>query len=104
MWTATYTPNAVEDATNVITVDMTGVTDAAGNAGVGTTNSNNYAIDTLRPTVSAVFTDTALAVGETSLVTFTFSEVVSGFANGDLTVVNGNLTAVADQGAGADRA
>ena len=25
----------------------------------------------LRPTVSAVFTDTALAVGETSLVTFT---------------------------------
>jgi hypothetical protein len=33
----------------VITVAMTGVTDAAGNAGSGTTDSNNYAINTATP-------------------------------------------------------
>ncbi len=36
--------------------------------------------------------DTALKVGETSLVTFTFSEVVTGFAATDVTVVNGTIT------------
>ena len=47
-WTATLTPTAsVTDATNVITLVMTGVLDAAGNAGAGTTSSNNYAIDTV---------------------------------------------------------
>jgi hypothetical protein len=40
--------------------------DAAGNTGSGTTDSNNYAIDTQRPTATIVVTDTALAVGETS--------------------------------------
>jgi hypothetical protein len=36
------------------------VTDLAGNAGVGTTDSNNYAIDTLRPTATIVVADTSL--------------------------------------------
>ena len=49
-WTATFTPTpGIEAATNVITVDMTGVADLAANAGVGTTDSSNYAIDTLAP-------------------------------------------------------
>ena len=50
----------------------------AGNAGLGTTSSNNYAIDTQRPTATIVVADTALQAGETSLVTITFSEAVSG--------------------------
>lgn len=46
-WTAALTPTAdLEDATNVITLDNTGIADAAGNAGTGITDSNNYAIDT----------------------------------------------------------
>jgi len=46
-WTATLTPTAsLVDATNLLTLDNTGVSDSAGNAGVGTTDSNNYAIDT----------------------------------------------------------
>ena len=50
-WTATLTPTAdLTDATNVITLDNTGVTDTAGNAGTGTTTSNTYAIDTVLPT------------------------------------------------------
>jgi hypothetical protein len=49
-FTATLTPTAaLTDATNVITVAMTGVTDAAGNAGVGSTDSNNYVVNTGTP-------------------------------------------------------
>jgi uncharacterized repeat protein (TIGR02059 family) len=94
-WTATFTPTAsITDATNVITLDNTGVADAAGNAGTGTTDSNNYAIDTVRPTASIVVADNSLTVGETSLVTITFSEAVTGFTNADLTIANGTLSAV----------
>ena len=47
-WTATLTPTAnIEDPTNVIKLNNTGVQDAAGNTGVGTTTSNNYAVDTV---------------------------------------------------------
>ncbi|MEK7546453.1 MAG: Ig-like domain-containing protein [Patescibacteria group bacterium] len=206
-WTATFTPTAdVDDATNVMTVTMTGLTDIATNPGVGTADSSNYAVDTLRPTVSIgapsasttngasvtytvtyggassvtladlnvtlnttgtaagsaavsgsglttrtvtvssitgtgtlgislaagtavdafgnsalgagpgttfivdttapsvssiVIADTSLAVGETSLVTFTFSEAVTGFANADLTAIqNGTLTTVSTSDSG----
>ncbi len=100
-WTATFTPTAsVTAATNVITLDNTGVADAAGNSGSGTTNSNIYAIDTLRPTATIVMVDNALAVGETSLVTITFSEAVTGFTNADLTVANGTLSSVSSSDGG----
>ncbi|WP_236713358.1 Ig-like domain-containing protein [Pseudomonas sp. Root329] len=100
-WTGTFTPTAsITDATNLITLDNTGVSDLAGNAGSGTTDSNNYAIDTVRPTATIVVTDTALKIGETSLVTITFSEAVSGFTNADLTIANGTLTAVSSSDGG----
>jgi len=52
-WTATLTPSAsTTDATNVITLDNTGVADTSGNSGTGTTTSNNYAVDTVRPTLA----------------------------------------------------
>jgi hypothetical protein len=100
-WTATFTPTAsVTDATNLITLDNAGVVDAGGNTGTGTTDSNNYAIDTVRPTASIVVADTALASGETSLVTITFNEAVSGFTNADLTISNGTLGAVSSSDGG----
>ncbi|WP_313651593.1 Ig-like domain-containing protein [Pseudomonas soli] len=100
-WTATFTPSsAISDATNLITLDNTGVSDAAGNAGSGTTNSNNYAIDTVRPTATIVVANPTLAIGQTSLVTFTFSEAVVGFSNADVTVANGNLSAVSSSDGG----
>lgn len=78
-WTATFTPSAnVSDATNLITLDNTGVMDLAGNIGSGSTNSANYAIDTKSPTASIVFTDTALKAGQSTTVTITFSEDVTG--------------------------
>ncbi|MEK7100041.1 MAG: Ig-like domain-containing protein, partial [Patescibacteria group bacterium] len=54
-WTATFTPTPnFEDSSNIITVTLTGLTDVAGNAGVGTSSSGSYAIDTLLPTLTAV--------------------------------------------------
>ncbi len=100
-WTATFTPSAnVTDATNLITLDQTGVADLAGNAGTGTVDSGNYAIDTQRPTATIVVADSSLSAGETSLVTITFSEAVSGFTNADLTIPNGTLTAVSSSDGG----
>ncbi|MDU8627799.1 Ig-like domain-containing protein [Pseudomonas syringae group sp. 243L2] len=100
-WTATFTPNAnVTDASNLVTLDNTGFTNASGNAGSGVTSSNNYAIDTLRPTATIMVADNALAVGETSLVTITFSEAVSGFTNADLNIANGTLSAVSSSDGG----
>ncbi|CAI8847521.1 Ig-like domain-containing protein [Pseudomonas sp. IT-P260] len=100
-WTATFTPSAsVTDTTNLITLDNTGIADLAGNAGSGTTDSNNYAIDTQRPTATIVVADSNLTAGETSLVTITFSEAVSGFTNADLTIANGSLTAVSSSDGG----
>ncbi|MEK7099942.1 MAG: Ig-like domain-containing protein, partial [Patescibacteria group bacterium] len=94
-WTATLTPTPdVTDATNIITVDMTTLTDVAGNAGTGTTDSNNYAIDTLRPTVGIVLDDSALKIGETATVTFTFSEAPTGFTGADVTVGSGSIGAI----------
>ncbi len=100
-WTATFTPTAaVDDETNVITLDNAGVADTAGNAGSGTTTSGNYVIDSVAPTATISLADPALTAGETSLVTITFSEPVSGFDNGDLTVPNGTLTGVASADGG----
>jgi hypothetical protein len=100
-WTATFTPNSsINDATNLITLNNAGVTDLAGNTGTGTTDSNNYAIDTLRPTATIVVADTALKIGETSLVTITFSEAVSGFTNADLSIANGTLSTVSSADGG----
>ena len=94
-WTATFTPSAsINNSTNLITLNNTGIADLSGNTGSGTTDSNNYAIDTVRPTATIVLADPTLIAGETSLVTITFSEAVSGFTNADLTIANGTLTAV----------
>ncbi|MEW7856567.1 Ig-like domain-containing protein [Pseudomonas chlororaphis] len=100
-WTATFTPSAsISDTSNLITLDNTGIADLSGNAGSGTTDSNNYAIDTMRPTATIVVADSALSAGETSLVTITFSEAVSGFTNADLSIANGTLTAVSSSDGG----
>ncbi|RLS53785.1 MAG: hypothetical protein DWH91_13570, partial [Planctomycetota bacterium] len=92
-WTALFTPYSdTDDATNVITLDLTGVTGTS--PGVGLANSNNFSIATRRPTATVSLTDTNLKIGDTSTVTFTFSEPVSGFTNADLTVANGTLSPV----------
>src|SRR5205814_1638543 len=101
-WTATFTPtSAITDATNLITLDNAHVqTAASDNAGSATTDSNNYAIDSDRPTAAILPAPTRRSSDLTSLVTITFTEAVSGFTNADLTIANGTLTAVSSSDGG----
>ncbi|MFP9467318.1 Ig-like domain-containing protein [Pectobacterium brasiliense] len=94
-WTATFTPNAnVTNAGTAIGLTYTGVTDAAGNAGVGSETSGNISIDTALPTATIAVSDNALKAGETAQVTITFSEAVTGFSNANLSVADGTLSNV----------
>ncbi|MGH6997979.1 MAG: Ig-like domain-containing protein, partial [Phenylobacterium sp.] len=101
-WTATLTPAAgITSASNIIRVDLTGVSDQAGNAGVGSTDSPNYVLDAIRPTATTItLADTALKAGETSEVTITFSEAVTGFAPDDLSVPNGAISMLSSSDGG----
>lgn len=92
-WSTTLTPTSgIQEKTNNITLDNTRVKDLAGNAGVGTINSANYEIDTVRPTATIVVADNELKPGETSLVTITFSEAMPDFNLSSLTASNGTLS------------
>ncbi|WP_426595896.1 Ig-like domain-containing protein [Pectobacterium brasiliense] len=94
-WTATFTPNTnVTNAGTAIGLTYTGVTDAAGNAGVGSETSGNISIDTALPTATIAVSDNALKAGESAEVTITFSETVTGFSNANLSVTNGTLSNV----------
>lgn len=94
-FTTTLTPTAnATSASNVISVNMTGVTDMSSNPGQGIAISNTYAVDTRRPTASIVVANPDLRAGDTSLVTFTFSEAVTGFTNAALSIPNGGTLSV----------
>lgn len=56
--------------------------------------------DTIAPTVTIGISDTNLKIGETSQVTFTFSEAIIGFSNDDLTIENGNLSTISSTDGG----
>ncbi|MFZ6777240.1 Ig-like domain-containing protein [Undibacterium sp. Ji83W] len=94
-WTGTLTPNAnVTNTSNLVRLDNTGYTDLAGNAGSGSSNSPNYTIDTVRPTLASAITisDTALKIGDAATVTLVFSEAITSFTTADLTARNGTLS------------
>ncbi|MBV7537633.1 DUF4214 domain-containing protein [Duganella sp. sic0402] len=91
-WTATLTPDGVTQSGNTVTLDMTAVTSAAGNAGTGVKVSNSYAIDTVLPTASIVVSDSTILDGGSTQVTVTFSEAVTLPANLNLSVGNGTLS------------
>lgn len=99
-YTATLTSGGtINDSTNLLTVAMSGVQDAAGNIGIGTVSSPNYALDGVRPVATIVVSDAAITHGETAMVTFTFSEAVTGFDTSDVSIANGALSsATSDDG------
>jgi hypothetical protein len=80
-WTATLTPTgSVTAATNGIAVAMNGVSDSSENAATGTVNSNNYAVDTVAPTVTSVTsaaTNKAYKAADKITVQVIFSEAVT---------------------------
>ncbi|WP_293268878.1 Ig-like domain-containing protein [Neptunomonas sp.] len=86
-WSGGFTPTAdIEDVTNIITVG-TSLTDLTGNAPETSKASDNFAIDTAEPVISAVTVpNAAMSVGDAVAVTITASEaglsLTSGTING----------------------
>ncbi len=92
-WTATFTPSAgITAPANLITLDLTGVQNGGSEAGTGSVDSNNYAINTQRPTATIAVAPSQLIGGQTAAVVVTFSEVVTGFSLGLLTSTNATLS------------
>ncbi|NYS62413.1 DUF4347 domain-containing protein [Vreelandella salicampi] len=82
-WTATLTPiSNINDDTNVIAVVLDGVSDLAGNVGSGTTNSNNYAINTTVPDAPALALEGDSGVSDNDGVTNNGQVNVSGLVDG----------------------
>ncbi len=95
VWTAEFTPTSTATVTTgSIAVKANSYTDAAGNTGAATTSDLSLKVNTLAPTVAISAASSILKVGETSVLTFTFSDVVTGFDNSDLTITGGTLGTV----------
>ncbi|MCW5258723.1 hypothetical protein D5038_20945, partial [Verminephrobacter aporrectodeae subsp. tuberculatae] len=93
LWTATFTPtDKVSALVNTIRVNLAGVRDDAGNAGVGSASSTNYSVDTVRPTATITLADSALTAGESTTVNITFNEPVTGFDASDIVLTDANGT------------
>ncbi|WP_234839504.1 Ig-like domain-containing protein [Aeromonas caviae] len=97
-WTGTFTPTPGFEGTASVTVNEGSYTDLAGNAGTG--GSDTAGADIKAPSVIVNIVDDQLTVGETSDVTFTFSEKVTGFELGDLTVEGGTVTGLTSSDGG----
>ncbi|MDY6934615.1 MAG: chitobiase/beta-hexosaminidase C-terminal domain-containing protein, partial [Spirochaetota bacterium] len=87
-WNGTFTfVDDDEEATG--TYNISDFTDAAGNV-MSSDSSNTVSVDTMQPTVSISSSESSPTNNNPFPVTITFSEVVSGFAVGDISVGNGS--------------
>lgn len=94
VYTATFTPSTSHEGNASITLAAGAYTDAAGNnGGAGITPA--IAIDTLAPTLVVTSNDSALKIGETATVTFTFSSAPTDFTAGDVVTTGGSLSGLA---------
>ena len=84
VWTVTITPTGNGEVT--ATVADGSYTDTAGNEGEQGTDSESFDVD--GPSVAVDIVNE----GQTGTVTFTFSEAVTGFEAGDVSVANGSLS------------
>lgn len=94
-FTAVFTPTAGSNSTATISVASERFSDAAGNANVDGEDANNLVtlnIDTIAPTVAVTSDISAVKAGQTATLTFTFSEVPTGFELADIHVPTGKGT------------
>jgi hypothetical protein len=98
IYTATFTPTAsLASGTASITVAAGSYIGMSGNTGAaGTTPS--ISIDTLTPTVTITPSKSSLMNNGTEIVTFKFSEAVSGFDLTDISASNGSFSALSGSG------
>ncbi|MFV7502574.1 Ig-like domain-containing protein, partial [Acinetobacter pittii] len=86
-WTlADNTLPALTDGPHTVSVTAT---DVAGN--VSTPVTGTVTVDATAPTLAITAADLNLGLGESTTVTFTFSEAVTGFDATDITLVGGTL-------------
>ena len=92
-WTASFTQDGSSTAPSVA-IAAGAYTDLARNPGAGYAldPSLGWSADVTPPTLLITAADMALASGEATSVTFTFSEAVAGFSQGDVLVQGGSLS------------
>jgi hypothetical protein len=73
-----------------VQVNASSYADSAGNAGAAS-STVSFTGDTKAPTVQVTADHNTLTAGDSAVVTFTFSEAVTGFGLGDVTVLGGTL-------------
>ncbi|CAH0152001.1 hypothetical protein SRABI118_00539 [Massilia sp. Bi118] len=92
-WVATLVPaGAAEQPANVLTIDMSKVRDAAGNAGKGVGNVASYSVDTKGPAASIALDGTELTGGHDIVATVSFSEAVKGLDAAALQAGHASIT------------
>jgi Ca2+-binding RTX toxin-like protein len=93
VYTTVFTPTAGYSGPAGVTLAASSYTDLAGNPGMGS-GTMAITVDSVAPTLAITSSVGALKIGETALVTFTFSEVPVGFGAGSVTVSGGTLGAI----------
>jgi hypothetical protein len=95
-YSVTFTPDASYTGTGGVTLTDGSFTNAAGNSNKGegqAASTDNLAIDTTPPTVTISSDVTALSIGQSAKVTFTFNkDPGKSFDATDITVNGGKLT------------
>jgi hypothetical protein len=87
-WTYTANTGSGSGEIRLNLINSTGLSTVLSNT---TFNGEVYSIDKIAPTVTITLNDYQLISGETTTVTFTFSEAVTGFTLADLTIQNGDI-------------
>jgi hypothetical protein len=91
-YTATFTPTANIESTASVSVIAASWNDVFDNPG-GADASATMQVDTINPAAAILFSAPAINdTAKTALVTFSFSEKVSGFSAEDISVTNGTLS------------
>ncbi len=95
-WRAQLTPTTDTEAQSVtLSVTEGSYTSLDGTRPGTTFTSAAFSVDTKAPTVTITLSDTQLTIGETAVVTFRFSENVSGFTVDDVAAQGGALSSFA---------
>ena len=89
---ATFIPAATYDGPATIRVGDRTYSDLHNNEGAG--DVFRLTIDTTTPTLAITAPDTNLIGGETTIVTFGFSEAVTGFTDADISATGGTLASI----------
>lgn len=100
-FSATFTPwGRIADQTNTIAVNLSNIMTSSYTYGTGITYSPNYTVntpntpDTVLPALASAITmsDGTLGEGDTSIVTFVFTEVVTNFSTQDISAPYGTMS------------